>query len=187
MEESLEFGDLIITKNIDTSILQKDNIVAFKNARNTVTVHKIKNIEVNNDKQRKFNMYYIENETNDTKVVNDTAIEGILVKRISKLGLIIMIIQEPLVTLLIIIIILVIGLIVYYIAQQLDKKDEKKSEDKKDEDDNKEDSNNGKINNNSKNNKDYSMTNNNPKNNSDEFIEKNNDEIKNRKIEKAKK
>ena len=39
MEETLEYGDLIITRNINTDELKIGNIVAFRNASNTVTIH----------------------------------------------------------------------------------------------------------------------------------------------------
>lgn len=126
MEETLEYGDLIITHNINVDELKKGDIVAFRNATNTVTIHKIEKINKTKEHAKVFIMKAQENEAYDTKSVNEEKIEGILTKRIPKIGLWIMIYQEPLVTLIVIVIILIIGLIAYYIAGKLDEKDRKK-------------------------------------------------------------
>ena len=137
MDETVEYGDLVFTKNIDCNILKKGNIIAFRNGVNTVTIHKIIDIEekkeidqeTNEEKMKKtFTMQTATNETLDTKYVEDEKVEGILVKRIAKIGTIIMFIQKPIHLLIIIAIILVIGAFVYFIAAKLDKRDMLKME-----------------------------------------------------------
>lgn len=137
MDETVEYGDLVFTKNIDCNILKKGNIIAFRNGVNTVTIHEIINIEekteidqeTNEEKMKKtFTMQTAKNETLDTKYVEDEKVEGILVKRIAKIGTIIMFIQKPIHLLIIIAIILVIGAFVYFIAEKLDKRDMLKME-----------------------------------------------------------
>lgn len=137
MDETVEYGDLVFTKNIDCNILKKGNIIAFRNGVNTVTIHEIINIEekteidqeTNEEKMKKtFTMQTATNETLDTKYVEDEKVEGILVKRIAKIGTIIMFIQKPIHLLIIIAIILVIGAFVYFIAAKLDKRDMLKME-----------------------------------------------------------
>lgn len=126
MEETLQYGDLVFTYNINTDELKRSDIVAFRNGINTVTIHKIENItkdEENNSKL--FEMNIGEYEELDSKYVKENAIEGLIVKRIPKIGLWILTFQKPLVLATIIIIILIIGLIAYYIAQQLDERDRK--------------------------------------------------------------
>ena len=122
-----EYGDLVFTKIIDIEEYEIGDVVAFRNGSNTVTVHKI--IEINTsiaDKTRVFTMQTIENETDDTKFVRAINVEGKMVHKISKLGTAVLIAQEPLVLLLAIIIVLIIGLIAYYIAQKLDERDMKR-------------------------------------------------------------
>lgn len=140
MDETVEYGDLVFTKNIDYNILKKGNIIAFRNGVNTVTIHEIIDIEekteinqeTNEEKMKKtFTMQTATNETLDTKYVEDEKVEGILVKRIAKIGTIIMFIQKPIHLLIIIAIILVIGAFVYFIAAKLDKRDMLKMEEMK--------------------------------------------------------
>lgn len=126
MEETLEYGDLVFTHNISIDELKIGDIVAFRNAANTITIHRIEEINETKEHSKIFTMKAQENETEDTRNVKEEKIEGILIKRIPKIGLWIMVFQEPLVTLLVIIIISIIGLIAYYIAGKLDEKDRKK-------------------------------------------------------------
>lgn len=79
MDESIEYGDLVFTKNIDTKMLKENDVIAFRNAQNTVTIHRIINIE-NKEENRLFYTNALPNETNDTKVVKDTKVEGKLEK-----------------------------------------------------------------------------------------------------------
>ena len=45
MDDSIEYGDLVVTKNIEANKLKTGNTIAFRNNMNTVTIHKIINIE----------------------------------------------------------------------------------------------------------------------------------------------
>lgn len=126
MEETLEYGDLTFVRNISIDELKIGDIVAFRNATNTVTIHRIEEIRETEEHSKIFIMKAQENEAADTRNVKEEKIEGILIKRIPKIGLWILVFQEPLVTLLVIIIILIIGSIAYYIAGKLDEKDRKK-------------------------------------------------------------
>lgn len=123
MEETLEYGDLTFTCNISVDKLKIGDIVAFRNATNTVTIHRIEEISETEEHSKIFIMKAKENEAEDTRNVKEEKIEGILTKRIPKIGLWIMVFQEPLVTIAVIMIIAIIGLIAYYIAGRLDKKD----------------------------------------------------------------
>ena len=91
MDDSVDFGDLVFTKNIDPKELKQGEVIAFRNGTNTVTLHKILDF---NDKKgfdpktkeeriiRTFKMNALENETEDTKNVIDTKVEGILKHKI---------------------------------------------------------------------------------------------------------
>ena len=132
MDTSIEYGDLVFTQNICASRLNVNDVVAFRNNTNKVTIHRISNI----NKQEEdiiFTMITASNEVGDTKFVKDSQVEGIIIHRIPKIGLIILLLQEPAIMLLIVSYILIIGLIAYYIAQELDKIDAEKLESMKEE------------------------------------------------------
>ena len=121
MEQTVSYGDLTFTKNIDTNKLKVNDIIAFRNAEEKVTIHKISEITEENF-EKIFVMQAKTNETNDTKYVKEDAVEGILVKKIDKVGIIIMYLQEPFVVIFIACFILIIGLVLYYNAQGKEKK-----------------------------------------------------------------
>lgn len=126
MEKSLDYGDLIITKNIQPKKIVKDDVVAYRNMENTVSISKI--VEINNSKKtnKVFEIKSYRNLLAEKKITEDK-IEGILRKKIPKVGLCILIIQKPIVTIIGSIIILLVGLVAYYIAGKLDERDYKKS------------------------------------------------------------
>ena len=121
MEQSISYGDLTFTKNIDTNKLRVNDIIAFRNVEEKVTIHKISEINEENS-EKIFVMQAKTNETNDTKYVKEDAVEGILINKIDKIGLIIMYLQEPFVFIFIACFIIIIGLILYYNAQGKEKK-----------------------------------------------------------------
>ena len=127
MEQSISYGDLTFTKNIDTNKLRVNDIIAFRNAEEKVTIHKISEITEENS-EKIFVMQAKTNETNDTKYVKEDAVEGILINKIDKIGLIIMYLQEPFVFIFIACFIMIIGLILYYNVQGKEKKKEKTSD-----------------------------------------------------------
>lgn len=132
MDESVEYGELIFTKNVYTNDLKKDDLIAFRNSMNTVTIHKIIDIEekietenaTNNRRTVKtFTMQTSENEANDTKFAKDDRVEGIIIKKIPRIGSIIYFIQKPIATITICVIILIIGIIADFIAKKLDERE----------------------------------------------------------------
>ena len=127
MEQSVSYGDLTFTKNNDTNRLRVNDIIAFRNAEEKVTIHKISEINEENS-EKIFVMQAKTNETNDTKYVKEDAVEGILINKIDKIGLIIMYLQEPFVFIFIACFIMIIGLILYYNVQGKEKKKEKTSD-----------------------------------------------------------
>lgn len=122
-----EYGDLVLTKIIDIEEYEIGDIMAFRNNMNTVTVHKIEEINTSiADNTKVFTMQTVENETDDTKFVREIHVEGKMVNKFSNLGIAVMVAQDPLVLLLALIIVAIVGLIAYYIAQQLDERDRKR-------------------------------------------------------------
>ena len=96
---------------------------------NTITVHMIEEINTSiADNTKVFTMKTVENETDETKFIREMHIEGKMIHRFSKLGIVVLIAQDPLVLLLALIVVAIGGLIAYYIAQQLDERDLKRIE-----------------------------------------------------------
>ncbi len=122
-----EYGDLVLTKIMDTAEYEIGDIVAFRNGMNTITVHMIEEINTSiADNTKVFTMKTVENETDETKFIREMHIEGKMIHRFSNLGIAVLIAQDPLVLLLALIIVAIVGLIAYYIAQQLDERDKKR-------------------------------------------------------------
>ena len=93
METEIMTGDLVITKEINTSKLKVGDIIAFKKD-GYVTTHRIISInEVEGQKQ------YVtkgdNNNTEDEGFVTDDMIEGLYKKKISGLGNLAMFVQTP--------------------------------------------------------------------------------------------
>lgn len=137
MDETVKFGDLAITHNIEPNTLKNSDVIAFRNGVNTVTIHKITDIKEEKMLDIKTNEYYdtrvftmqtLKNETSDTKHVKSESVEGILVHKIPKIGAIIYVIQKPINIIIICSIIVAIGTIAYFIAKRLDEKELKELE-----------------------------------------------------------
>lgn len=126
MDQAIEYGDLIFTHNIAPENLEKSNLIAFRNNTNKVTIHRIIKI-TEDDIGRQFEMQNSVNEVGDTKCVKENQVEGLIIHRISNIGIILYKIQEPYIILILIGIVLLIGIVAYYIAGRLDKRDMKKA------------------------------------------------------------
>lgn len=126
LDQSIKYGDLVFTHNIEPKNLEPNNLIAFSNNANQVTIHRI--IEITEDDiGRKFEMQNSTNEVGDVKYIRDEQVEGIIIHRIPNVGLILYKIQEPQVFLTLIVIVMLIGLCVYYVAEKLDKRNMKKT------------------------------------------------------------
>ena len=125
MDESVGFGDLVFTKNVDPETLQTGDLIAFRNRFNLVTLHQIINIEEQED-TRKFTFQTLENETNDTRFANSENVEGLLIKIVPRIGIYLLYIQTVWGLLSIILCIIIIGTIAYMVAAQLDDIEEKR-------------------------------------------------------------
>ena len=122
MDENIKYGDLVFTKNINPNSLKNGDLVAFRENSNNVVIHRI--IDISEDNNFKtFTMQTQINEVGNTKHVIEDHIEGIVINKISKIGLVIKYMQNTYVLIILICIVLIVGLIIYYLAQELDKKD----------------------------------------------------------------
>lgn len=85
MESDIHKGDLIITKETDPNSLKVNDVIAFRDAEETITTHRIIEIVTNDGKD-----YFItkgdNNSTQDLNLVALEDVEGIYVARIPGIG-----------------------------------------------------------------------------------------------------
>lgn len=117
MESKIEVGDLVFVKEIDVDKLKVDDIIAFRDKDNLVTTHRIIK-EVNTDHGRCFETKGDNNNTKDENVVCASAIEGKYSKKISKVGSIILFIQQPLGFMIMMLTILIICMFIYFVSNK---------------------------------------------------------------------
>lgn len=96
-DESLEYGDLVITYNQAKDKIKANSIIVYRNDIDVVTI--------------------------SSKYANMDKFEGVVVKRIPKLGSVMYFISRPLVIIIISCIILIIGSICTSFARKLDEKE----------------------------------------------------------------
>ncbi len=94
METKIHKGDLIITKIVDPKTLKENDIIAFRDAENTVTTHRIIDI-VDNEGTTYFITKGDNNNTQDQNLVEYSDIEGIYVTRIPGIGSMMNSLSEP--------------------------------------------------------------------------------------------
>lgn len=94
MEGQIHKGDLIITKIVDPTTLKVNDIIAFRDAENTVTTHRIIDI-VDNNGSTQFITKGDNNTTQDRNLVSLDDVEGIYVTRFSSFGSIMNSLAEP--------------------------------------------------------------------------------------------
>ena len=94
MENEIHKGDLIITKIIAPETVKVDDVIAFRDAENTVTTHRIID-EVEKDGEKYFITKGDNNNTQDLNLVSLDDIEGIYIGRIPGLGSMMSSLSEP--------------------------------------------------------------------------------------------
>ena len=95
MESQINVGDLVIVKDVDTSTLKKDDVIAFRDTKDIVTTHRIKEVIIE-DGETCFITKGDANNTEDQDFVYPDMVEGVYKTRIAKLGKMILFIQQPL-------------------------------------------------------------------------------------------
>lgn len=127
METSIYTGDLVFVKEVDTTTLKKNDIIAFRNEKDTVTTHRIVEIVYENGKTY-FRTKGDNNNTEDANLVAVDKVEGIYVSRIPNAGNWLMFIQQPIALAMILLVILVMGFAYLYIINKIDEKKRNKEE-----------------------------------------------------------
>ena len=129
METSIHTGDLVFVKMVDTTILKKGDVIAFRNEEDTVTTHRIVEIVFEDGKQY-FKTKGDANNAEDTNLVAMEDVEGLYVGRIAKAGNFLMFMQKPMGLFIVLLVILVVGLLWLYIISKRDDKKYSKEEEK---------------------------------------------------------
>lgn len=125
METQIHRGDLILVKEIDPSELEFGDIIAFKDAENTITTHRIIEI-VEKDGVTYFITKGDNNDSQDQNLVEFEDVEGIYAGRIPNVGSIMNSLAEPTTILILGLGITVIFIIGYSISNKKLKDEERK-------------------------------------------------------------
>ncbi len=117
MQDEIDVGDLVIVKNVDAKDLKEKDIIAYRTADGFVTTHRIINV-INKENDVCFETKGDNNNTKDDVIVCSNSIEGKYQFKISKLGNVILFIQEPLGFTIMMLVILIICILVYMVANK---------------------------------------------------------------------
>lgn len=124
MESKIHKGDLIFVKEVDPSDLVLEDVIAFRDAEDTVTTHRIIDI-VDKDGITYFITKGDNNTSQDQNLVEFEDVEGIYVGRISNIGNIMKSLSEPTTIIIIALGITVIFVIGYTISNKKLKEEER--------------------------------------------------------------
>lgn len=113
METTINIGDLVIVKKVNSSSIHTGDIIAFKNG-NIVISHRVKEV-INDSGIYKFKTKGDNNNVADDFIVNSDAIEGIFVNKIPGLGSILLFLGKPIGLLMVILVIVIISTALYFV------------------------------------------------------------------------
>lgn len=94
MENEIMDGDIVVVKQIDTNLLEDNDIVAYKNNNEMVIISRIIEIE-KEDEKTKYKIKVDNSSNKDMEYILPEQIEGIYKFRIAKLGNFAIFIQTP--------------------------------------------------------------------------------------------
>jgi signal peptidase I len=113
METTINIGDLVIVKKVNSSNIHTGDIIAFKNG-NIVISHRVKEV-INDFGTYKFKTKGDNNNVADDFIVNSDAIEGIFVNKIPGLGSILLFLGKPIGLLMVILVIIIVSTALYFV------------------------------------------------------------------------
>ena len=113
METTINIGDLVIVKKVNSSSIHTGDIIAFKNG-NIVISHRVKEV-INDSGTYKFQTKGDNNNVADDFIVNSDAIEGIFVNKIPGLGSILLFLGKPIGLLMVILVIIIVSTALYFV------------------------------------------------------------------------
>lgn len=122
MQSNIMKGDLVVVKEVDTTTLAKNDIIAYRTEDDSVVTHRI--IEVINENGK---TYFVtkgdNNNVEDDKLVGESSVEGKYVFRISGLGDFIVFVQQPLGFCVFMLSLFIIGMIIFAIMNRRENKE----------------------------------------------------------------
>lgn len=121
METTINIGDLVIVKKVNSSSIHTGDIIAFKNG-NIVISHRVKEV-INDSGTYKFKTKGDNNNVADDFIVNSDAIEGIFVNKIPGLGSILLFLGKPIGLLMVILVIIIVSTALYFVKFAYSTKD----------------------------------------------------------------
>ena len=113
METTINIGDLVIVKKVNSSSIPTGDIIAFKNG-NIVISHRVKEV-INDSGIYKFKTKGDNNNVADDFIVSSDAIEGIFVNKIPGLGSILLFLGKPIGLLMVILVIIIVSTALYFV------------------------------------------------------------------------
>lgn len=113
METTINVGDLVIVKKVNSSSIHTGDIIAFKNG-NIVISHRVKEV-INDSETYKFKTKGDNNNVADDFIVSSDAIEGIFVNKIPGLGSILLFLGKPIGLLMVILVIIIVSTALYFV------------------------------------------------------------------------
>lgn len=113
METTINIGDLVIVKKVNSSSIHTGDIIAFKNG-NIVISHRVKEV-INDSGTYKFKTKGDNNNVVDDFIVSSDAIEGIFVNKIPGLGSILLFLGKPIGLLMVILVIIIVSTALYFV------------------------------------------------------------------------
>lgn len=121
MADTINTGDLIIVKEVNENEIKKGDIIAFKYEDYVVT-HRVVNV-INDDNGLYFKTKGDNNNLEDDFNVKPDSLEGIMVKRIPKIGSVLMFMATPSGTIIIILLAVIIFGFCYYAFSKSNEKE----------------------------------------------------------------
>lgn len=113
MENEIRIGDLIVVKNINPQKLVKGDVIAFRDAEDTVTTHRIIDI-VESDGVTYFVTKGDNNSSQDQNLVEYQDVEGIYRFRVPAVGTILNSLASPMIIVIMILSITIIFILAFY-------------------------------------------------------------------------
>lgn len=123
MESQINIGDLVIVKEVDTSEIKKNDIIAFR-YDDIVITHRVVNV-LKKDNKIRFKTKGDNNNTTDDFYVTEDSVEGMYVTKIDGLGNVFMFLSKPIGMMVVILSVIVIAGVIYFIIFKPSKEDKK--------------------------------------------------------------
>ena len=127
METEISQGDLVITKNVEGKDLKENDIIAFRHTDEYAVTHRIINV-IETEDDVCFETKGDNNNTKDLNQICSSKIEGKYIKKIPKLGSVLLFFQQPYGIAILILILILVLLLAYVTTNEKQKISKKEYE-----------------------------------------------------------